>query len=74
MKVEIDDDCVDKIVQEAIIWNYVNLTDEIKNSKGVHPEDLENYKRVSEALKVLGDWFFVVGEFDKQVKKARKKK
>ena len=39
----------------------------------LHPEDAIAYEEVSKALKVLGGWYFCVGEFDKEVKKARKR-
>ena len=72
--IEIDDDCVDSIIQEAIVWHYVHLTDDLKNVKNLHPDDREAYEKVAEACKVLGGWFFAHGEFDAAVKKARKKK
>ena len=74
MKIEIDDDCLDGIVQSVIVENYISLTDTLKNEKNLHPEDKEAYEAVVAALKVLGGWYFCAGEFDKEVKKARKKK
>ena len=74
MKIEIDDDCLDGIVQGVIVENYVGLKDTLKNDKTLHPEDREAYEAVVQALKVLGGWYFVHGEFDKAVKAARRKK
>jgi hypothetical protein len=73
MMVEIDDDFLDTIVQQALVKDYVWLTNDLKKNKFIHPEDAEAYKAVSEAIKVLGGWYFAFGEFDKEVKKARKK-
>lgn len=73
MMLQIDDDFVDEIVQGAIIKDYVYLTNDLKNKKALHPEDALAYEEVSKALKVLGNWYFCAGEFDKEVKKARKR-
>ena len=72
--IEIDDDCVDSIIQEAIVWHYVHLTDDLKNVKNFFFKQKTAYEKVAEACKVLGGWFFIQGEFDKAVKKLRKKK
>lgn len=74
MKIEIDDDCLDGIIQGVIVENYVSLTSSLKHDKGIHPEDRKAYEAVVDALKVLGGWYFVVGDFDKAVKAARRKK
>jgi len=78
MIIEIDDDCVDGIIQGALLRDYVHLMDDIKlhNKTGehLHEDDFEAYQQVAAALKVLGNWYFPFGEFDKEVKKARKKK
>lgn len=73
MMIEIDDDVADNIVKQSLLFHYIHLTNDIKNDKKIHPEDLEIYKQVSEAIKVLGNWYWVHGEFDKEVKKAKKK-
>jgi hypothetical protein len=74
MIIEIDDDCLDGIIQGVIVENYVNLTNTLKKDKGIHPEDKEAYEQVVSALEVLGNWYFPYKEFDKAVKAARKKK
>lgn len=74
MMLKIDDDFVDEIVQNAIVKDYIYLMDDLKNKKSLHPDDAVAYKQVSDALKVLGGWYFCSGEFDKAVKKARRRK
>lgn len=73
MKIEIDDDCLDGIVQGVIVENYVSMTNTLKNNK-MHPEDKDAFENVIWALEILGNWYFLAGEFQKAVKKARKKK
>ena len=78
MIVEIDDDCADRIVQESLVNTYVWLSADLKthkkNPSHLHPDDAIAYKSVVEAAKVLGNWYFAYGDFDKAVKKARKNK
>ena len=74
MIIEIDDDCLDGIIQGVIVENYVSLTKTLKTEKQLHPDDKEAYTAVVEALVVLGNWYFPCGEFDKAVKTGRKKK
>lgn len=74
MKIEIDDDFKDTIVQSALVEDYVNLTRDLKNNKHMHEDDVEAYKETVAAIEALGRWYFAHGEFDKAVKKARKVK
>ena len=74
MKIEIDDDFKDTIVQSALVEDYINLTNDLKNSKAMYPEDVEAYKETVKGIEILGRWYFAWGEFDKELKKARKKK
>ena len=78
MMIEIDDDFLDGIIQNAIVKDYVSLMDDIQlhNKKGdhLHEDDFEAFQEVAAALETLGGWYFVGGEFKKAVKAARKKK
>jgi hypothetical protein len=74
MKIELDDDCLDSIIQNALVEDYINLTEDLKNSDDMHEDDVEAYKETVKALEVLAKWYFVHGEFEKAVKKARKAK
>ena len=78
MIIEIDDDMVDSIIQKALVQNYVYLMEDIKihNKTGahLHEDDFEAYVEVAAAVEVLGNWYFVNGEFQKAVKAERKKK
>ena len=74
MKIEIDDDTLDTIIQNALVEDYVNLTRDLKNNKSMHEEDVAAYKETVAGIEILGRWYFAWGEFDKAVKAARKKK
>lgn len=78
MVIEIDDEMVDVIIQAALVKDYIYLMDDIKkhNKTGehLHEDDFDAFVEVAAALEVLGNWYFVRGEFQKEVKKARKKK
>lgn len=75
MIIEVDDDCVDVIIQNALVQDFVNLTHDLKhNSESMHEDDVEAYKETVAGIEVLAKWYFVHGEFDKAVKKARKAK
>lgn len=78
MIIEVDDDCVDMLIQKALVKDYVHLTEEIKREKKnpgqVHEDDIAAYKETIVGLEILGRWYFAWGEFDKAVKLARKKK
>lgn len=78
MMIEVDDDCVDMIIQNALIRDYVYLTDDLKkhkkNPEHLHEEDAVAYAETVKGLEILGRWYFPWGQFDKAVKKARKAK
>ena len=78
MIIEIDDDCVDMIIQAALVKDYVYLTQDLKAEKKnpghLHEEDAAAYQEVVKGIEVLAKWYFVNGEFEKAVKKARKAK
>ena len=74
MKIEIDDDTLDTIIQGALVEDYVNLTRDLKNNKSMHEDDVEAYKETVAGIEILAKWYFVHGEFEKAVKKARKVK
>ena len=74
MKIEIDDDTLDTIIQNALVEDYVNLTRDLKNNKSMHEDDVEAYKETVAGIEILAKWYFVHGEFEKAVKKARKAK
>jgi len=78
MIIEINEDCVDSIIQNALVQNYVHLMNDIKihNKQGnhLHEDDFQAYVEVAAAVEILGNWYFPFGEFQKAVKAARKKK
>lgn len=78
MKIQIDDDCLDGIIQGVLVENYVSVADTLKSHKKkkeyLHEDDVEGYLKVLEALEVLGNWYFAHGGFKNAVKAERKKK
>ena len=78
MIIDIDDDTVDSIIQNALVQNYIFVMNDIKahnkTKAHMHEEDFEAYVEVAAALEVLGKWYFAHNEFEKAVKVARKKK
>lgn len=77
MIIEIDEDMVDVIVQGALVRDYVHLTNDLKlhskNNDHLHEDDARAYEEAAGAILALSAWYFVNGQFDKEVKKARKK-
>lgn len=78
MRVEIDDEMVDTIVQGALVKDYVFLTDDLKkhskNNDYLHEDDARAFEETAGAILTLSKWYFVKGDFEKAVKKARKDK
>jgi len=78
MIIEVDDDCVDMIIQAALVKDYVYLTDDLKTEKKnpghLHEDDAAAYAETVKGIEILARWYFVHGEFDKAVKKLRKSK
>ena len=78
MIIEIDDDMVDTIIQGALVKDYIYLTEDLKAYKKdpdyLHEDDAAAYAEVVKGIETLSKWYFVHGEFEKAVKKARKKK
>jgi hypothetical protein len=68
MKVEIDDDAIDEIMETKLLETYKNLTRDIKtNSWG--DINTEQFIEVVKGLELVGPWF--VYNWDKK-KKAKK--
>jgi lipopolysaccharide biosynthesis regulator YciM len=74
MIIEIDDDFTDTIVQQALVQDYVSLTEDLKRADEMHEDDVEAFKETVAAIQALSKWYFVHNEFEKAVKKARKAK
>lgn len=77
MIIEIDDDIVDTIIQSALVKDYVYLTDDLKEHKKnpdfLHEDDAAAYAETVKGIEILANWYFVKSDFEKAVKKARKK-
>lgn len=72
MMVEIDDDCADDILISSLVDSYIAISRDIKNPSAWHEDDIEAWKELLPAIKIVGSWYCV--DFDEAVKKARKKK
>lgn len=77
MMIEIDDDFLDTIIQSALVKDYLYLTNDLKiyskNSNYLHEDDAKAFEETAGAILTLSKWYFVHGEFEKQVKTAKKK-
>jgi hypothetical protein len=71
MIVEIDDDCADQILVSNLAWAYVSISNDLKNGRGWHEDDVEHWKQLLPAIKLVGEWYSV--DFNKEIKKAKKK-
>ena len=76
--IEIDDDFVDTIIQGALVKDYIHLTDDLKvykkNPDFLHEDDAAAYAEVIKGIEILSRWYFVMGDFEREVKKAKRKK
>jgi hypothetical protein len=71
MIVEIDDDCADQILVSNLAWAYVSLSKDLKTPNKWHEDDIEHWKQLLPAIKLVGEWYSV--DFDAAIKKAKKK-
>jgi hypothetical protein len=72
MILELDDDFTDEITAANLAASYISISDNLKNGAGWHEDDVAAWKELLPALKLVGGWYSV--DFDKQIKKAKKKK
>jgi hypothetical protein len=70
MKIEIDDDYVDAIVVEALAESYNLLKTMQKSKNSWHPKDIEHWKDLIPAIKLVGSHFST--NFKAAIKKAKK--
>ena len=72
MILELDDDFTDEITVANLAQSYVSISDMMKNGKGWHEDDIAAWKELLPALKLIGGWYST--DFNKEIKKAKKKK
>jgi hypothetical protein len=72
MILELDDDFTDEITVANLAQSYVGITDNLKSSHNWHEDDVAAWKELLPALKLVGGWYST--DFDKEIKKAKKKK
>jgi hypothetical protein len=72
MIIEIDDDCADEIVVSNLARSYASISNMLKNKSSWHEDDVEAWKELLPALKLVGGWYCI--DFDGAIKKARKNK
>jgi len=73
LKIVVDWDTADAIMEAQLLYTTQSMTQDIKRLKAKkklkewEKEDLEHFERVLEAIKFVGSWY--VFDFDKKVKK-----
>jgi hypothetical protein len=72
MILELEDDFTDEITVANLAQSYASVSDMLKNGKGWHEDDVAAWKELLPALKLVGGWYST--DFNKEIKKARKKK
>ncbi len=72
MILELDDDFTDEITVANLAESYVSISANLKNGDGWHEDDVEAWKELLPAIKLVGGWYSI--DFDKEIKKAKKKK
>jgi hypothetical protein len=74
MIVEIDDDCIDKIVSQEVMKSYIWLTKDAKiakkNPDAFHPDDVASWEKLIPALEEVGRYFTY--DWDGKLKKMKK--
>ena len=71
MILELDDDFTDEIVVANLSESYVSISRMMKDS-GWHEDDVAAWEQLLPAIKLVGSWYST--DFDKEIKKAKKKK
>jgi hypothetical protein len=73
MLLHLEDDFSDEIVVANLAESYVSISKMMKDGKtGWHEDDVASWKELLPALKLVGGWYS--SDFDKEIKKAKKKK
>lgn len=72
MILELDDDFTDEITVANLAESYVSLSAMMKSKDAWHEDDVEAWKEILPALKLIGGWYST--DFDKEIKKAKKKR
>lgn len=70
MKIVIDDDFADRLVQCALMDTYLDLKGHLKSKKAFHPDDVKTWKKTIAAIEELGNWYFA--NFKKELKQYEK--
>ena len=70
MILEIDDDFTDEITVANLAQSYVSISNNLKNGKGWHKDDVAAWEELLPALKAVLSWYST--DADKEIKKAEK--
>jgi hypothetical protein len=57
MKLEVNDDCIDQILEAELVQTYKQLGQDLKTPKKWHEDDFKAFQEVFEALKIVGPFF-----------------
>jgi len=72
MILELDDDFTDDITVANLAESYVSIYKMIKDGDSWHEDDVEAWKTLLPAIKLVGGWYSI--DFDAEIKKVKKKK
>jgi len=72
MIVEIDDDYADAILVSNLASSYVSLSKMLKAPEAWHDDDVEQWKKLVPAMKLVLAWYSTDAEAE--IKKAKKRK
>jgi len=72
MILELEDDFTDDITVVNLAESYVSVSKMLKDGDSWHEDDVASWKELLPAIKLVGGWYSV--DFDKEIKKAKKKK
>jgi hypothetical protein len=74
MILELDDDFTDEITVANLAESYVSISANLKNGDGWHEDDVEAWKELLPALRLVLGWYSVDPEAEiKKAKKGKKK-
>jgi hypothetical protein len=54
---EVNDDCIDKILEAELVQTYKQLRKDLKRPKQWHVDDLQAFQEVFNALNIVGPFF-----------------
>ena len=72
MMIEVDDDYADDILVSNLADSYVSIADMLKNPDSWHKDDVEAWKELLPAMKLVLQWYST--DANAEIKKAKKRR